>query len=133
MVRYLTIIDPYQFYPVYQRSLRGLCTIKSISFSLIISYFSQYGFRNSHSTELTALEMVNRIIIDMDNNKLPINIYLDLSKAFDTLDHNILLHKLSYYGIRNKTYDLLKSYLCNHKQYVEFNDNRSSSFYHPYK
>ena len=56
-------------------------------------YSSQYGFRDKHSTELAALELVDRITHEMDNNAIPINIYLDLSKAFDTLDHNILVNK----------------------------------------
>ncbi len=53
-------------------------------------YASQYGFRTKHSTELAALEIVDRLITQMDNNQTLINIYLDLSKAFDTIDHNIL-------------------------------------------
>ena len=61
---------------------------------------SQYGFRSNHSTELAVLEVIDRIILDMDKGKLPINIYLDLSKAFDTLDFNILLDKLRHYGIK---------------------------------
>ena len=56
----------------------------------------------------------------MDQNETPINIYLDLSKAFDTLDHNILLEKLDYYGIRDVSLKLFESYLSNRKQYVEF-------------
>ena len=90
-----------------------------------IFFTSQYGFRKSHSTELAALELVNRILIEMDKNRLPINIYLDLSKAFDTLDHDILMHKLSYYGFKNKSYDLLNCYLTNRKQYVEINGTTS--------
>ena len=70
---------------------------------------SQYGFRKTPSTELTALELIERIITSMDKNELPINIYLDLSKAFDSLNQEILLQKLSYYGIRDKSYNLLKS------------------------
>ena len=61
----------------------------------------------------------------MDNNELPLNIYLDLSKAFDTLDHNILLDKLPYYGIRNTPLDLFKNSLTNRKQYVEIDNVKS--------
>ena len=57
-------------------------------------YDGQYGFRKMHSTELAALETMERIIDDLDKGETPINIYLDLSKAFDTLNHEILLSKL---------------------------------------
>ena len=63
-------------------------------------YDSQYGFRQLHSTELAALEITDRLTQNMDNGKISITIYLDLSKAFDTLNHNILIEKLNYYGIR---------------------------------
>ena len=52
--------------------------------------YNQYGFRPKHSTEYAALELVDRIITDMDKKEVPINIFLDLSKAFDTIDHTIL-------------------------------------------
>ena len=58
----------------------------------------------------------------MDNGKIPINIYLDISKAFDTLDHSILIDKHKHYGIRYKSISLLKSYLSHRKQYVTWND-----------
>ena len=50
-------------------------------------YFSQYGFRKEHSTEYAALELIDMILTRMVNKEIPINIYLDLSKVFDTLDH----------------------------------------------
>ena len=89
-------------------------------------YSSQYGFKKKHSTELAVLELVDRITQELDKGHTPINIFLDLSKAFDTLDHDILLHKLSYYGIKNSALDLFKSYLSNRKQYVDFLNNRSA-------
>ena len=61
----------------------------------------------------------------MDTNKIPLNIYLDLSKAFDTLDHVILLDKLFHYGIRGNPLKLISSYLENRQQFVEFRNTKS--------
>ena len=60
---------------------------------------NQYGFRMGHSTEHAALDLVDRIVTQMDTNETPINIFVDLSKAFVTIDHNILIDKLNYYGL----------------------------------
>ena len=57
----------------------------------------------------------------MDVGEIPINIYIDLSKAFDTLDHTILLAKLRYYGIRGVAHKLMLNYLSHRYQYVEYN------------
>ncbi|MGB1899487.1 MAG: reverse transcriptase family protein, partial [Candidatus Kariarchaeum pelagius] len=88
-------------------------------------YKNQYGFRKKHSTELAALELIDRIKRDLDKGELPIAIFLDLSKAFDTIDHDILISKLTYYGIKNKALELLVNYLKNRKQYVDFNNTIS--------
>ena len=89
-------------------------------------YGSQYGFRSNHSTELAALELVDRISGAMDSGQVPLAIFLDLSKAFDTLDHNILLHKLSFLGIKDMYLNLLGNYLSDRKQYVEINQIKSN-------
>ena len=61
----------------------------------------------------------------MDNKEIPINIYLDLSKAFDTLDHSILIDKVEFYGVKGVALDIFKHYLTNRKQYVELEDAQS--------
>ena len=73
----------------------------------------QFGFRRGHSTELAAIQLVDRLTKQMDLGNVPINIYVDLSKAFDTLDHSILLGKLTYYGICGVENLMFCSYLSN--------------------
>jgi hypothetical protein len=90
-------------------------------------YSNQYGFRQNHSTEHATIELVDRITDDLDNGNIPLNIYIDLTKAFDTVDHNILLEKLHHYGIRNTPLSLMKSYLSNRYQYVEIDHIKSDS------
>lgn len=84
-------------------------------------FFSgQYGFRSRHSTELASVELVDKILDIMKSGEIPISIFMDLSKAFDTLDHNILLHKLDHYGVRNNSLKLFQSYLSDREQFVLF-------------
>ena len=80
----------------------------------------QYGFRTKHSTELAAVKLVDYIKNEIDGKYTPVNIYIDLSKAFDTLNFDILLHKLHYYGVTDVSFELIRSYLSNRKQYVKF-------------
>ena len=82
-------------------------------------------FRPKHSTEYAALELVDRIITQTDKKEVTINFFLDLSKAFDTIDQTILLAKLRYCGIHDTSLRLLKRYLNNRKQYVEYEDTKS--------
>ena len=86
----------------------------------------QYGFRPKYSTENAALELIDRITTQLDKDEIPINIYLDLSKAFDTIDHIILIDKLKYYGVHGTNLNLFSSYLENRKQYTEI-DNINSN------
>ena len=86
----------------------------------------QFGFWRGHSTELAAIQLVDRLTKQMDIGNVPTNIYIDLSKAFDTLDHSIL-HKLSYYGICGVENLMLRTYLTNRHQYVEYNGSKSET------
>ena len=87
----------------------------------------QYGFRAKHSTELAAFNIVDNLTYKLDSGLIPINIYLDLSKAFDTLLHDILLDKINYYGVNGVAYDLLRSCLTQRQQIVEFDGFLSKS------
>ena len=86
----------------------------------------QYGFRKKSSTELAAIELLDRLLDQLNQQKIPINFHLDLSKAFDGLNHNILIDKLVYYGVTGKSKDLLSNYLTERQQYVQIGDYLSS-------
>ena len=108
--------------------------IERVAYNQLYNYFTtnnlfynyQYGFRTNHSTELAALHLTNQILSDMDKNLTPLNIYLDLSKAFDTLNHKIPLQKLQYYGIKNNELSFFKDYLSGRSQYVDCDGNISN-------
>jgi len=86
----------------------------------------QFGFRKKHSTEHCVTLLVDNICKAMDNGNNFVGIFLDLSKAFDTVNHKILLDKLEHYGIRGNTLQWIKHYLTNRKQFVEYNGYKSS-------
>ena len=76
-------------------------------------YDKQFVFRKYHSTELAVLNFVDTIVNHMDNGNTPFAVYLDLSKAFYTLNHSILLDK--FYGFRGTSINPIKHYLSNWK------------------
>ena len=88
---------------------------------------SQYGFRKNHSTAHALIELQDKILTAIHTNKFCIGIFMDLSKAFDVVDHKILLSKLEHYGVRGLPLSWFKSYLSNRSQYVVYN-NSSSDF-----
>ena len=77
---------------------------------------NQYGFLKKHSTNLATLELTTKILQAIDNNEYTIGVFLDLAKAFDTVNHKILLEKLEHYGIRGITLEWFKNYLSNRNQ-----------------
>ncbi len=64
-----------------------------------ILYKYQFGFRENHSTSLALIEIIENVHQYLDNKEIVIGVYIDLTKAFDTVQHDILLHKLQHYGI----------------------------------
>lgn len=90
-------------------------------------YTSQYGFRKRHSTEYATLELLDKLLHDIDDRNATFAVYMDLSKAFDTLNHNILLEKLHRYGIHDSELSWFSNYLCNRTQYVEIEGYQSET------
>ena len=90
---------------------------------------NQFGFRKKYSTFLALMDLVHNITKNIDGGNYSIGIFLDLglSKAFDTIDHTILLDKWCRYGIRGVTLNWFKHYLNDRKQFVSYNDTTSAS------
>ena len=86
---------------------------------------AQYGFRKNISTSLAIIDLVEKISNSIENNEHSLGIFLDLAKAFDTVNHSILLTKLYHYGIRGVAFDWFKNYLSKRYQYVSINDTSS--------
>ena len=92
-----------------------------------ILYRCQFGFRKNYSTSHALLHLINRISTAIDQRETTVGVFLDLSKAFDTLDHEILFAKLEHYGIRNVALQWIKSYFSNRGQFVQINQTCSST------
>ena len=85
----------------------------------------QFGFRPKFSTEYAILDIYEKMLKNLDSNLISCAIFLDLAKAFDTVDHDILLRKLEKYGIRGSTLKLFESYLKNRYQFVKLGEAKS--------
>jgi len=87
----------------------------------------QFGFKENSSTSDAILEFLDRLYGSLNRKELTIAVFLDFSKAFDTVSHDILLKKLDHMGIRGVVLEWFRSYLCGRKQYVNVSDCNSSS------
>ena len=86
-----------------------------------ILFESQFGFRRGHSTLHATLDFVKNIENALEKGEYGVGVFCDLSKAFDTINHQVLLAKLEHYGIRGKALEWMSSYLSGREQYIEYN------------
>uniref|UniRef100_A0A3Q3BKX6 Reverse transcriptase domain-containing protein n=1 Tax=Kryptolebias marmoratus TaxID=37003 RepID=A0A3Q3BKX6_KRYMA len=86
---------------------------------------SQYGFKSRNSTSMAIMDLIEQITAAVDQKQYCVSVFVDLKKAFDTINHTILLEKLNRYGIRGTALQWVSSYLENRKQFVQVNDTRS--------
>ena len=91
-----------------------------------VLYEFQFGLRPQFSTYMALIMSVDKIISALENGDFVLGVFLDFSKAFDTIDHDILLKKLDNYGIRGVANQWFQSYLHNRYQYVSYNGISSS-------
>ena len=103
---------------IYSRTVDFLKTHKILS-------NHQFGFREKHCTSHALLTFLDKVTHSLDNFSHTVGIFLDYSKAFDTINHDILLYKLSHYGIRGKALEWFRSYLSERKQYVYLDNYKS--------
>ena len=87
---------------------------------------SQYGFVKGKNTADALNKIADIIYSHLEKSKPLIISFLDLAKAFDTVNHKILIGKLERYGIRGKTLELMNNYLSNRKQIVKLEDKKST-------
>ena len=104
---------------MYDRLLKFLEKMKII-------YEKQFGFRKYHSTYMALMILMDKITKSLDDGEFVVGVFLDFSKAFDTVNHHIMLQKLEYYGIRGPVLKWFESYLSSRSQFVTYNGEKSS-------
>jgi hypothetical protein len=88
----------------------------------------QFGFRSNSSTEKATFKLLNDVLLALNNKTFVGGIFCDLEKAFDCVNHNLLMKKLKFYGIVGNAYALIKSYLSDRYQRVLTDDNLAHSY-----
>ena len=110
------------------KSVLKFCTTKKLFDKNNILNPARYGFKINSSTELAITSLYDSILDNLDHQKITCSIFLDLRKAFDSVNHDILLKKLEHYGFRGSIWRLLNSYLKGRKICTKV-DNSISKFY----
>ena len=115
---------PVSVLPLFSKILERLMYQRLLSFinKHNILYSFQFGFREMHSPNLALMVLVDRISKALENGDFILGLFLDFSKAFDTVNHDILFKKLEFYGIRGIALHWFQSYLSDRVQYAEYNN-----------
>ena len=120
------------------RPVSVLCSLskvfEKVMYNRVIDYLNKYkmlvsnqfGFRKCHSTYMSLMVLMDKLIKSLDDGDCIIGVFLDFSKAFHTVDHDILLQKLEFYDIRGSALLWFQSYLKNRKKFVSYNGATSS-------
>ena len=86
----------------------------------------QFGFQTGHWTEHAIVQLVDQILESFEHNKYTLGVFIELSKAFDTVDHSMLLKKLELYRVTDRNHSWFKNYLLNRKQFIQINEEENT-------
>ena len=129
--------DPFMFYNY--RPISLLCVLskvfENVIYSRLIEHLekckilmsNQFGFQIFHSSYMALMVLMNNLISSLERGETVVGVFLDFSKAFDTVDHVILLTKLEHHGVRGSALAWFQSYLTERKQFVTYNGVASST------
>ena len=85
----------------------------------------QYGFRKKYSTKLSVVNLCNAILKSVDEGKITLGVFIDFQKAFDTINHDILIRKMSHYGICGIALKWFADYLSDRFQFIKYRETMS--------